>query len=411
MTKKFGLSAIALVASLCFVACDDDGSSAKSEDESSSSVVAEKSSASKTTAKSSSSVADEEEECDEDFENCEEEEDESSSSEEVSSSSEEEEDDKDDGKSSSSATSSSGEDTSDAGASSSSEATGSMCGTNSYDPSTHFCQEYGKDKRKRILALCNGEEYTESQSCINNKVMEACYLASADGSLDLILEYEASYGWTCDEGNSVSFVDSRTYSVTGISRVYTVTQFNGLFWMKENMRYAVTVDGVDNAYSSCNYYTASSSAHVLCNTSQSSTQKTINTNGLYYGYSAAQKACPDGWRLPTVAEWTSLANELDYAAWIMDDSWNSGEYDDQKSSKNTNINANGLTVPAAGFKMVSSWIQKGVAAAFWAADQSSDGLYHYYFVDKDVKTIDSGAVNSASKDDMQASVRCVKSVN
>ncbi len=77
----------------------------------------------------------------------------------------------------------------------------------------------------------------------------------------------------------------KTLSVMVGKHVYNVTKVDTLLWMAENL--AEAYDGsycFNNSGADCDYY------------------------GRLYPWNIAEKACPTGWRIPTIAEWRSLAS-------------------------------------------------------------------------------------------------------
>lgn len=390
MIKKFGLSAMALVAGFSLIACGDDSSSASAEEESSSSVVEETSSPSKPAAKSSSSVASEEE-CDEELENCDEEE--SSSSKDDSSSSMDD--------SSSSEVAEEGDGSSSSVTSGSSEEEGEeahLCGNAEYDPSTHFCQKRD-DGSFRVVAYCGDKkEYLYHQECRSGEVIESCVID--DGKDGLSITYAVAYGWKCNDGQNIEYTDPRDYGESKASKVYHVTAFDGkLFWMVENMRYPVTVDeDVPVSYA--------------CHKNENCSEADMNKYGRFYRYTAAELACPaeDGWRLPTMEEWKSVTGKSKNTTALMDQSgWTSSTVTPQYPK-----GINGFALMGAGARMgnTSQWISQGLFAAMWAEKTNDTYLSYIYFnINSEANRILESSVIYDNEAYYYASVRCVKSAN
>ncbi len=188
------------------------------------------------------------------------------------------------------------------------------------------------------------------------------------------------------------FVDNRD------GKTYFTAEFGGQTWMKNNLAYK------EAGVSYCNSVAMDEIV------------------GRFYTWSEAQNACPEGWHLPSDAEYAQLANAL------------AGE-----GSKFVNGDifkgvAGGMMVDAEfiGNKMWEFWpdvkitnksgfsalpvgyaVDQGTSnnfngvynyATFWTSDSEGDsGYYRYLYVDKvDVFP------NSGDKVSFRASVRCVK---
>ena len=139
--------------------------------------------------------------------------------------------------------------------------------------------------------------------------------------------------------------------------------------------------------------------------------------GRYYTWEEAQTACPEGWRLPTDAEWTALDPSAEagkdiagLAGKVMGDLYFNGtkmwEYwREVKITDQLGISA----MPAGYAKAVDgSYSFDGLYtyAAFWTADESDGlGVCRYIFHNKDI--VYRGRL---SKTDFAASVRCVADV-
>ena len=138
--------------------------------------------------------------------------------------------------------------------------------------------------------------------------------------------------------------------------------------------------------------------------------------GRYYTWEEAQTACPEGWRLPTDAEWTALSSGAEagkdipgLAGKVMGDLYFNGSkmWEYWREVKITDEYR--LSVIPSGYGVVSgdgTVDFKGLYtyAAFWTSDEAAGkGVCRYIYQDKDV--VYRGLM---SKTDFAASVRCVK---
>lgn len=137
--------------------------------------------------------------------------------------------------------------------------------------------------------------------------------------------------------------------------------------------------------------------------------------GCYYTWEEAQEACPDGWRLPSDAEWTALQEESEagkdipgLAGRLMGDLYFNGTkmWEYWREVKITD--ELGLSVMPVGYATVDEGSDgfDGLYsyAAFWTSDESDGkGVCRYIYQDKDI--VYRGRL---SKTDFAASVRCVR---
>lgn len=137
--------------------------------------------------------------------------------------------------------------------------------------------------------------------------------------------------------------------------------------------------------------------------------------GRYYTWEEAQVACPDGWRLPTDAEWTALQEGAEpgediagLAGRVMGDLYFNGDkmweyWRDVRISDELR-----LSVMPVGYAEVSDGSAEfsglNTYAVFWTSDEVGDlGVCRYIYQDKDI--VYRGRM---SKTDFAASVRCVR---
>lgn len=128
--------------------------------------------------------------------------------------------------------------------------------------------------------------------------------------------------------------------------------------------------------------------------------------GRYYTYEEALTACPDGWRLPTQAEWDALGTDsgalmadvlfLGSALWTY--------------SKEVNVtNSLGFNAIPAGYidRTGAEYLITGDKeyAIFWTADAKDASLAHYRYIFGTNPLVQKG---EGSRTSLALSVRCVK---
>ena len=132
--------------------------------------------------------------------------------------------------------------------------------------------------------------------------------------------------------------------------------------------------------------------------------------GVYYTWQEACEVCPEGWRLPTSADWDAL-NEKYGAAGVMADTYYEGEkmWEYWPSVKISNLSS--LSIMPTGYAMVSdsgySYVGINDYAMFWTSDESGEdadfAIARYIYENNE--EILAGAYDKAG---IAASVRCVR---
>jgi hypothetical protein len=178
----------------------------------------------------------------------------------------------------------------------------SRCGTYTYVPTEKFCHN------EKTYSLCGGLSYDvqtqaccdatvydletqgRTQVCVSGKVRSICgdkknnltYLPSSqfcrDGKVGPLCnkDYDFSTQW-CNDGNVQDIVDlkdardGKTYRTIGITQGHY-----SQLWMAENLAYKAGATACQDPY------------------------------GGYYTWKQAMVACPKGWHLPSVDEWSAL---------------------------------------------------------------------------------------------------------
>jgi len=137
----------------------------------------------------------------------------------------------------------------------------------------------------------NDQSYYNINFCLSNNV----------GSLpsgEVIASPRGLGEWTCGE-HLVDYRDGQSY---------TTVQIGSQCWMQENLNY-------DNGCSNINYSSSTDVGWCAC---YANNQTNCDTHGKLYQWSAAmnnntsttQGVCPDGWHIPTDAEWTKLTDYI-----------------------------------------------------------------------------------------------------
>ena len=130
--------------------------------------------------------------------------------------------------------------------------------------------------------------------------------------------------------------------------------------------------------------------------------------GRYYTWNEAMTACPEGWRLPTDAEWASLGSD---AGPLLCDAYLNGkkmwEYWPDVSRSNTT----GLAVIPAGYALPAittpTYKRLYTYAAFWTATESAEDsrLAAYRYIHAEENEVRS---TYGEKGSLALSVRCVR---
>ena len=182
-------------------------------------------------------------------------------------------------------------------------------------------------------------------------------------------------------------------------KAYKTTQIGGKTWMAENLNY-FDIEGA-----------ASSIKNDWCYWDKPENCESV---GRLYTWKVAQRICPEGWRLPTKADWESLLQEVGA------DSLNEILWKGSSKLKSVNGWENGgsgtddfgFTALPAGMKFTTrtqdGFTYHGCSSLMWAATEADGGAadslaYHMYL---DCSN-DNAIVNTVRKIN-GLSVRCVK---
>lgn len=147
-------------------------------------------------------------------------------------------------------------------------------------------------------------------------------------------------------GDSILITDTRD------GNVYKAIRINGIWWFAENVRLA-TPNSYCYGHDSLN----------------------CEVYGRLYKHKDIHLACPDGWRLPSPADFDNLINflkenELNNNNIIEADYW-------AGRSKDSIDNATGLSIRGSGWKVKKKFSGVGTAAHLWLFDPDEPALAHH----------------------------------
>jgi len=102
--------------------------------------------------------------------------------------------------------------------------------------------------------------------------------------------------------------ENPTYTDPRDGKVYKTIKIGDQVWMAENLAYLPTVSEPIETSLSYPYYFVN--GYYGTNTADAKATDNYKTYGALYNWPAAKEACPEGWHLPSDAEWTQLENYL-----------------------------------------------------------------------------------------------------
>lgn len=156
---------------------------------------------------------------------------------------------------------------------------------------------------------------------------------------------------------------------------YGWVRYGGLDWMTENMRYDIQ----DNVNSTI-YLDADENGSSNGGSNPNSTRN-LAKFGRLYSQKGAQAACPDGWRIPTDADWQRLEQALGMSASdAASDDWRGNiaplMLTVYESTPPLNLRLGGIYFNSS---LQTGWRFMGVYAYYWTStpDSSKEGEYYY----------------------------------
>lgn len=172
--------------------------------------------------------------------------------------------------------------------------------------------------------------------------------------------------------SKVAPASTGTYTDTRDGHIYGWVRYGNLEWMTENLQYDIKDKVNSSIYQPINNFAS--------NTDTTNLAK----YGRLYTLSGAQTACPDGWRVPTDADWQNLEQALGMS------SSDASQYEWRGNVASSMLTLQGdtcaLNMKLGGFydKFVvggnTNWRFMGAFAFYWTStqDNAKTGLYYFY---------------------------------
>ena len=196
--------------------------------------------------------------------------------------------------------------------------------------------------------------------------------------------------------------ESKTYTVKffeckdASEESYEVVMIGEQFWMAENLACLPSVNNpYEESYTDPRYYVYGYDGNLV---SEATATYNYADYGVLYNWEAAKVSCPEGWHLPSEAEWMILVNSLgeDGGAKMKSSYW----WNFQGSGNNYS----GFNGFPGGRRSMNEFLDLGEAAYFWSStgegafNARGRGLHYSYDI----------VANLFSGIHVGLSVRCVK---
>jgi len=183
-------------------------------------------------------------------------------------------------------------------------------------------------------------------------------------------------------GNEVSFTTLAKFTDIRDGNVYNWVKIGNQIWMAENLRYLPRVVGPGTSSETTPYYYV----YGYDGTSVAAAKARANykTYGVLYNWKAACNSCPDGWHLPSDAEWAELVQ-------FVSTTGNSGLV--LRSTSGWYGNSNGtddyvFTALLGGYRSSGSFYDIGEDCYWWSATERDEAIVlcpgivsHFSYVD------------------------------
>ncbi len=189
--------------------------------------------------------------------------------------------------------------------------------------------------------------------------------------------------WQC----GTTFTDSRD------NNDYLTVQIGNQCWMRENLAYLPSVSPSSNGSLSLSYYYVY--GYEGTSVTEAIATSNYQTYGVLYNWPASSTACPEGWHLPSDAEWTVLtdyvSSQPEYLcnsntdfiakAFAANAFWNSSANVCAVGNDQNTNNATNFAVLPGGYRNYNgNFYDIGHYGTFWGSTQNSSGADWYRYL-------------------------------
>ena len=256
---------------------------------------------------------------------------------------------------------------------------------------------------------------------VNGSEMESSHIAQEQTSseiLNLLFTPTQGGGIPCPGAATVTDIDGN---------VYNTVQIGNQCWMKENLRTTKYADGTTIPMGSTYSYTEPYRYAPHNETSNVASYGYLyNWPAVMHGASSSaanpsgvQGVCPNGWHVPSDAEWTQLTDYVSsqsqyvcgegssYIAKALASTigWNSSTETCTVGNNPSSNNATGFSALPAGYYNYGYYIDFGGYAYFWSATKDNDGYAYFRYLYYGYAYVSWNGTNGRSD---AFSVRCVR---
>ena len=198
---------------------------------------------------------------------------------------------------------------------------------------------------------------------------------------------------------------------------YSTVRIGNQCWTRENMRGYTGKDHSSFTYGGMTPTYNTSDAYYIYPNTNSDNQVQY---GKLYNYPAASLICPDGWRLPSSADWNELRSyvEANYKidgdvtmkALAFTEGWQDSDWPgDIGYQQETENNKSGFSVKPAGMYPFSTYYSFGDGASFWTSDKKIAKMHYYNSVMYIGNSNSTNTIGSTTtSNDAYMSVRCIR---
>ncbi len=138
---------------------------------------------------------------------------------------------------------------------------------------------------------------------VNDSVFRLNLITANTGDVYIRAYAHSVFGIAYSEDTLVNiFYDARD------GNAYKTVKIGNQIWLAENLKYLPSVVGPGTGSQSTPYYYVY--GYDGTNVADAKATDNYATYGVLYNWTAAMDACPDGWHLPSDAEWTELTDYL-----------------------------------------------------------------------------------------------------